>query len=181
MASPRACRQGGCGRLYIRLFVERGVRRALSGWAALPVASVVDRTRRWPDMGSISELAGPLERLITWRRDQRKARAVTKSHVAQMQREVDVALQHERWPPGATTAPWTEEWSTNGPLLAGKMRSDSFAALDEVYRLAADFERGLGPGERPFDATAQTAGDDRRFFERYRAALERADRALDGR
>jgi hypothetical protein len=58
------------------------------------------------------------------------------------------------------------------------MKSDAFAAVEDVYGLADDFKRGLAPGERDFDTTTQHPGDDESFFVRYLEALDHADAAL---
>jgi hypothetical protein len=91
---------------------------------------------------------------------------------------VETALRMERWPPGARTERWESAWSQNGSKLSRTMKTERFAVVEEVYGLADDFRRGLAPGERDFDATAQHPGDDEHFFTRYLEALDRADAML---
>jgi hypothetical protein len=126
----------------------------------------------------LGDVLGGLGGAASFRWNYVQARRVTKSHLSQMREIVDVALRYERWPSGAPTGRWEDAWSTNRPVLSGAKRDDAVEDIERAYSLADEFKRGLGPGARDFDATAENPGEDKDFFERYRASLERADRAL---
>jgi hypothetical protein len=128
-------------------------------------------------LGAIEEIPNVLGKVVGSLRKKRGAGNNTRAHLEQMRDVVDTALREKRWPPGAPTERWEQAWSQNNPTLSGQMKGDAFAAVEAVYGLADDFKRGLRPGERDFDSTAQHPGDDERFFLRYRAALDDALRA----
>jgi hypothetical protein len=99
-------------------------------------------------MGVTEEVPNVLGKAVGRFLDKRGALIVTRSHLRQMRETVETALLKKRWPPGARTERWESVWSRNGPMLARRIKSDAFAAVDDVYGLADDFMRGLGPGER---------------------------------
>jgi hypothetical protein len=129
-------------------------------------------------MGVIEEVPNVVGNAVSWFLDKRGALIVTRSHLGQMRDDVETALLKKRWPSGARTERWESVWSRNGKMLSRTMKSDTFAVVEEVYGFADDFGRGLEPGERDFDATAQHPGDDEHFFARYLEALDRADAVL---
>jgi hypothetical protein len=129
-------------------------------------------------MGVTEEAPNVIGKVVGWFLDKRGALTVTKSHLGQMREVVETALQTKRWPPGAPAERWESSWSRNGPMLSRRLKSTTFDALEQVYGLADDFKRGLGPGERDFDATVQHAGDDQAFFLRFIQAIDKADATI---
>ncbi len=128
-------------------------------------------------MGALGDAWNAVKDVFVGVRRRREAQNVTRTNLGQMHECVARALEYERWPADPDTARWHEDWKANRPVFA--MNAEVVRALDEPYSFASKLQHSVETaGAHEFDSTSPNPGEDRDFFERYREAIDRAERKL---